>query len=194
VLDYNDQLVNGSFISWADFDVWNAWLRVWSLGTILAEFRLMNALNDYTKTRDERYLRSNIADPIFSDFEDPDYSAFFKQSVIWIEAFEAGSLSAADTAKRIFDHTGDFEFPVNITREAFERANWLKPGQRMSDSNVRLVRRSYRWALTNPNTRDLFGRFETLCRWAQHRPDPHLDRESTEGLVKDKLPQQIQEA
>jgi hypothetical protein len=143
-------------------------------GHILAEFRLMNALNDYTRTRDEKCLASEAKDPIFSDFEDPDYGPFFRQSVEWIEAFEAGNLSAQETSKRIFDHTGDFEFPVNITREAFERAGWLKPGQRMSDGNVQLVRRSYRWALTNPYTRDLFGRFETLCRWAQHRPDPHL--------------------
>jgi tetracycline 7-halogenase / FADH2 O2-dependent halogenase len=180
VLDYNDQLVNGSFISWADFDLWNAWLRVWSLGTILAEFRLMNALNDYTSSRDERCLKSEAKDPIFSDFEDPDYAVFFKQAVEWIEAFESGSLSAQETAKRIFDYTGEFEFPVNITREAFERAGWLKPGQRMSEGNVKLVRRSYRWALTNPNTRDLFGRFETLCRWAQHQPDPHLAHGSPE--------------
>src|SRR5579863_2307662 len=180
VLEYNDQLVNGSFISWADFDLWNAWLRVWSLGTILAEFRLMNALNDYSRTRDEQYLKSEAKDPIFSDFEDPDYAVFFKQAVAWMEAFEAGSLSAQETAKRIFDYTGEFEFPVNITREAFERAGWLKPGQRMSEGNVKLVRRSYRWALTNPNTRDLFGRFETLCRWAQHQPDPHLVNGSAE--------------
>ena len=32
VLDYNDRLVNGAFISWADFDLWNAWLRVLGLG------------------------------------------------------------------------------------------------------------------------------------------------------------------
>jgi hypothetical protein len=35
----------------------------------------------------------------------------------------------------------------------------------MSDSNFDLVRRSYRGAITNPDTHDLFGRFETLCRW-----------------------------
>jgi tetracycline 7-halogenase / FADH2 O2-dependent halogenase len=174
VLDYNDNLVNGSFISWADFGVWNAWLRVWALGTILAEFRLMNALNEYTKTRDENCLKPVAKEPIFSDFEDPDYAAFFRQAVEWIEAFEAGRLSARETEKKIFAHTEDYEFPVNITREAFERAGWLKPGQPMRDSNVGLVRRSYRWAMTNPDTHDLFGRFETLCRWAQQQSDPHV--------------------
>jgi len=172
VLSYNDNLVNGSFISWADFGVWNAWLRVWALGTILAEFRLMNALSEYTKTRDEQQLKPVAREPIFSDFEDPDYAAFFKQAVEWIEAFEAGRLSASETEKKIFGHTEDYEFPVTIGREAFQRAGWLKPGQQMRDNNFDLVRRSYRWAITNPDTHDLFGRFETLCRWATHRSDP----------------------
>ena len=179
ILNYNDNLVNGSFISWDDFELWNAWLRVWSLGTILAEFRLMNALNEYTQTRDEKYLRSEIDNPIFSDYEDPDYGIFFQQAVEWMEAYERGELGAAATSQRIFDHMEGFKFPVNITREAFQRAGWLKPGQNMSNNNVELVRRSYRWAMTNPNTRDLFGRFETLCRWAQRQPDPHLARSST---------------
>lgn len=179
VLNYNDNLVNGSFISWDDFDLWNAWLRVWALGTILAEFRLMNALNEFTKTRDEKYLRSDIDHPIFSDYEDPDYATFFKQAVEWIEAYERKELSAAEASRRLFGHMEDFKFPVNITREAFQRAGWLKPGQNMSNNNVELVRRSYRWAITHPDTRDLFGRFETLCRWAQHQPDPHLAKAST---------------
>ena len=42
ILDYNDYLVNCAFISWDDFDLWNAWLRVFGLGTFLAEFHLMN--------------------------------------------------------------------------------------------------------------------------------------------------------
>ena len=33
VPNYNDDLVNCSFISWDDFDLWNAWLRVFGLGT-----------------------------------------------------------------------------------------------------------------------------------------------------------------
>ncbi|HEV3279280.1 MAG TPA: tryptophan 7-halogenase [Terriglobia bacterium] len=174
VLDYNDNLVNGSFIAWSDFDLWNAWLRVWALGTILAEFRLMNALGDYTETRDDRHIRPTVQEPVFSDFEDPDYAAFFREAVRWIEAFEAGTLPASEAAGHIFCLADQYEFPALINSEAMRRAGWLKPGQRMSESNINLVRRSFRWALTSPHTRDLFGRFETLCRWCNHRPDPHL--------------------
>ena len=56
ILDYNDNLVNGSFISWENFDLWNAWLRVFGLGTFLAEFHLMNAMSDYTRTGDPAHL------------------------------------------------------------------------------------------------------------------------------------------
>src|SRR5215475_11682676 len=81
VLDYNDNLVNGSFISWDDFDLWNAWLRVFGLGTFLAEFHLMNGMSDYSRTRDSSFLKGPIKNPIFCEFEDPDYKAFFNASV-----------------------------------------------------------------------------------------------------------------
>jgi FADH2 O2-dependent halogenase len=144
------------------------------LGTILAEFRLMNALGDYTATRDERYIRPTVEEPIFSDFEDPDYAAFFREAVRWIEAFEAGTLPPSEAAARIFCLADRYDFPALINSEGLRRAGWLKPGQSMSESNINLVRRSFRWALTSPHTRDLFGRFETLCRWCNHLPDPHL--------------------
>jgi len=33
---------------------------------------------------------------------------------------------------------------------------------------------SFDWALTHPDTRDLFGSSATFFRWCAHRPDPHL--------------------
>jgi FADH2 O2-dependent halogenase len=174
LLDYNDNLVNGSFIAWSDFELWNAWLRVWAMGTILAEFRLMNALSDYTATQDERDVRPTVEEPVFSDFEDPDYAAFFRLAVQWIEDFEAGRLPAPEAAARIFELADQYEFPALLNSEALRRAGWLKPGQSMNETSIKLVRRGFRWALTSPHTRDLFGRFETLFRWCNHLPDPHL--------------------
>ena len=86
--------MNGSFISWADFDLWNAWLRVFGLGTFLAEFHLMNGMSDYTRTGDPSYLKGTTKNPVFCDFEDPDYADFFRYSVEAVEAVEAGRLSA----------------------------------------------------------------------------------------------------
>jgi len=55
----------GHFIAWSDFDLWDAWLRVWALGTVNTEFRAMNALADFTATGDQKSLRGEALDPVF---------------------------------------------------------------------------------------------------------------------------------
>ncbi len=174
VLDYNDRLVNGAFISWADFDLWNAWLRVWGLGTLLTEFRTMNALADYAGTHDNEHITGGTQNPAFSNFEDPDYAAFFGRATELIEAFEGQELSASETSSRIFELADNYPFPVVIRRDAMIRAGWIKESDYVTERDVDYARRGFRWALTNPNTRDLFGSSSTFFRWCAHRPDPHL--------------------
>jgi FADH2 O2-dependent halogenase len=178
ILNYNDDLVNCSFISWADFDLWNAWLRVFGLGTFLAEFHLMNAMSDYTRTGDASYLVGKTKNAVFCDFEDPDYAAFFKDSVEAVEAFEAGRMTSADAAKRIFDMANQYEFAVPIRKDALVRAHWMKEEDQLTERDLGFVRRGFRWALTTPLTRDVVSSSETFFRWCAHRPDPHLCVES----------------
>jgi FADH2 O2-dependent halogenase len=174
VLDYNDDLVNGSFISWNDFDLWNAWLRVFGLGTFLAEFHLMNGMSDYTRTGDSSYLKGPTKNPIFCDFEDPDYAAFFKASVETVEAVESGRLEAKKAAKRIFDLADSYPFPVPIRKDSLVRARWMKEEDQLTERDLGFVRRGFRWALTTPLTRDVVSSSQTFFRWCAHRPDPHL--------------------
>jgi tetracycline 7-halogenase / FADH2 O2-dependent halogenase len=174
VLDYNDRLVNCAFISWADFDLWNAWLRVFGIGTFLAEFRLMNALSDYSGNRVEKCLAGDTQNPVFSNFEDPDYAAFFARSVELVESVEAGLVSSSEAAKRIFDMTDEYEFPVLIRRDALIRAGWIKEGDYLIERDLKFVRSGFRWALTTPHTRDVVSSSQTFFRWCAHRPDPHL--------------------
>lgn len=174
VLDYNDRLVNGAFISWADFDLWNAWLRVWGLGTLITEFRAMNALADYAGSRDEQYISGGTQNPAFSNFEDPDYAEFFAGATEVIESFEAQGLSAPEASRRIFELADRYPFPVVIRRDAMIRAGWIKESDYVTERDVGYARRGFRWALTHPHTRDLFGSSATFFRWCAHQPDPHL--------------------
>jgi tetracycline 7-halogenase / FADH2 O2-dependent halogenase len=174
VLDYNDQLVNAAFVSWADFDLWNAWLRVWGLGTILTEFRVMNALADYTATRLEKHFTGETQNPVFSKFEDPDYAGFFARAVGLMGRFEMGTLSAGEAAEGIFKMTEEYEFPVVIRLDALLRAGWVLEDMQMTDRDVEFARSGFRWALANPDARDLFGTPGNLFRWQAHCPDPHL--------------------
>ena len=174
VLDYNDNLVNCSFISWNDFDLWNAWLRVFGLGTFLAEFHLMNGMSDFTRTGDSAYLKGRTKNPIFCDFEDPDYAEFFRQSVAAVEAVEAGTLDAKDAANRIFKLADSYTFEVPIRKDALVRARWVREEDQLTERGLGRVRRGFRWALTTPLTRDLVNSSQTFFRWCAHQPDPHL--------------------
>jgi FADH2 O2-dependent halogenase len=189
VLDYNDDLVNCSFISWDDFDLWNAWLRVFGLGTFLAEFHLMNGMSDYTRTGDPSHLVGKTKNSIFCDFEDPDYAAFFKDSVETVEAYEAGSITSGDAAKRIFEMANQYPFPVPIRKDALVRAHWVKEEDQLTERDLGFVRRGFRWALTTPLTRDVVSSSETFFRWCAHRPDPHLSLESDSHSRDSKTPQ-----
>lgn len=174
ILDYNDDLVNGSFISWADFDLWNAWLRVFGLGTFLAEFHLMNGMSDYTRTGDASHLKGATKNPVFCEFEDPDYKDFFKASVETVEAVEAGTLAPKEAAKRIFDLANGYAFPVPLRKDSLVRARWVREEDEMTERGLGRVRRGFRWALTSPMTRDLVNSSQTFFRWCAHQPDPHL--------------------
>ncbi len=174
VLDYNDNLVNCSFISWNDFDLWNAWLRVFGLGTFLAEFHLMNGMSDYTRTSNPSYLKGPTKDPVFCDFEDPDYAEFFRESVKAVEAVEAGTLDAKDAANRIFKLADSYTFEVPIRKDALVRARWVREEDQLTERGLGRVRRGFRWALTTPLTRDLVNSSQTFFRWCAHQPDPHL--------------------
>jgi tetracycline 7-halogenase / FADH2 O2-dependent halogenase len=174
VLDYNDNLVNCSFISWNDFALWNAWLRVFGLGTFLAEFHLMNGMSDYTRTGDSSYLKGRTKDPVFCDFEDPNYAEFFRESVEAVEAVEAGTLDAKEAANRIFELANSYTFEVPIRKDALVRARWVREEDELSERGLGRVRRGFRWALTTPLTRDLVNSSQTFFRWCAHQPDPHL--------------------
>ena len=173
-LDYNDLLVRNAFLSWRDFDLWNAWSRVWALGTIITEFRLMNVLTDFTDSGDRRLLNGEAADPACSRHEDPDYAAFFRDACREMEYFEASRVNAAEVARRIFRLTRKYDMQVPIRRDAMRRAGWLRDGDELSDRNVSFARSGYRWAIANRDTRDLYGNSETFYRWRARQADPHL--------------------
>jgi FADH2 O2-dependent halogenase len=175
MIRYNDRLVSGSFAAWRDFDLWNAWVRVWAFGTIVTEFRVMRALTDYTATGDPSHLDGALTDPAFSTLEDPEYAAFFRQAVEIMDGYEADSLTAAAAGQRLFDLQGAFPFPILLNVPAMRRAGWLQEHEEISDRSIRFAQEGYRWALGNPTSRDLFGTAETLYRWRAHRADPHLE-------------------
>jgi tetracycline 7-halogenase / FADH2 O2-dependent halogenase len=173
VLSFNDRLVAGAFTATADFDLWNAWLRVWALASVPTEFRIANTLAEYTRTHDPNHLAGEATDPAFSDFEDPDYQAFFTRAVDLMNRYRAGTTTAAETAHRIFATAAEYEFPIHMTREGLKHAGYGTRHE-LSEQTLSAMRTGFRWALTNSDCRDLFVTPLTCLRWQSHRSDPHL--------------------
>ncbi len=147
-LDYADRLVYGSFASWADYDLWNIWVRVWAIGAGVAESNLGgHVLLGSGSTWEPPEHR------IFSDFEDPGYRAFFEASFEIIDRFAKGQCDA-DTARR--------ELEAVVAGYDFRMA---LPGRVQG----------HEWALKNPDCRDLMlGAPDLHERWARQLPDPYL--------------------
>ena len=170
VLSFNDRLVAGAFTATADFDLWNAWLRVWALATVPTEFRLANALAAYTRTRDPHHLSGEAPDPVFSDFEDPDYRAFFTRAVDLMNHYRAGTTPATATAHQILAAATHYEFPIPMTRAGLQQAGH-DTRHTPTEPTLAAMRSSFRWALTNPDCRDLFVTPLTCLRWQAQRSD-----------------------
>jgi hypothetical protein len=149
----------------------------------------MNGMSDYTRTSDPSYLIGKTQNPVFCDFEDPDYADFFRDSVEAAEAYEAGRLTSGDAAKRIFKMANEYAFPVPIRKDALVRAHWMKEEDQLTERELGFVGRGFRWALTTPLTRDLVSSSATFFRWCAHRPDPHLCLESDSHSRDLKTPQ-----
>ncbi|HEX8095758.1 NAD(P)/FAD-dependent oxidoreductase [Jatrophihabitans sp.] len=55
-LDFNDDLVANAYTSFGDYDLWDAWFRVWSAGQVLATFEINRAYATFLDSHDTRDL------------------------------------------------------------------------------------------------------------------------------------------
>jgi FADH2 O2-dependent halogenase len=122
LLDYNDRLVNCSFISFRDFELWNAWWRVWSLGGLLNVFRIKKMQDVFEATRDVKVLAGLDEPPRHIGSLCPNldwYESLFDGAASAVEAVERGELSSSVAAAKILT--------------MFDRPDYVPPMFRMHD-------------------------------------------------------------
>jgi FADH2 O2-dependent halogenase len=56
LLDFNDELVANAYISFGDWNLWNAWFRVWALGQIIATLEVTRVYAKFLDSRDPAAL------------------------------------------------------------------------------------------------------------------------------------------
>lgn len=94
-IESHDKLTHGSLVAFRDFELWNAWYRVWALGGTLSSLRYRRARIQYQQTGDKRFLEdleyyehSGTPSPEIDEYQDVFNGAY----AIMLDV-EAGHLS-----------------------------------------------------------------------------------------------------
>lgn len=103
-LDYNDRLVNCSYIAFADFELWNAWYRVWVIGAFYGWLRLNRFYRKYQETGDPGWFDQMEAPAHFGSLCPglAVYEELWNAAASEVEAVAAGRQSSAAATRRIF--------------------------------------------------------------------------------------------
>jgi FADH2 O2-dependent halogenase len=141
LIRYNDELVNCSFISWSDYDLWNAVSRVWIAAQMPTSMHFGRAIEKYQRSGDDSIFRELETFP-YPGLPFPgnaEYKRLFDEMVALCEAVDRGQRSAGDAGRELMSQISsspaivpyiglrdpDVRF-VNASMETFiKMARWL---------------------------------------------------------------------
>lgn len=118
-----DRLVATSFDTFRSFPLWNAWYRIWEIGTYFNALGAMRCLMKYRETGDKRDLRARLAapwaEPLAWSVEG--YPMLFENSAAAVERFVRGECTEAESVRAIYAELDHFDsMPSFITRREEE--------------------------------------------------------------------------
>jgi len=144
-LRHVDRMVAGSYSSFQDFELWNAWFRVFATGAILWNFGLIKAYIDYLAKRDPAVFAVLEEAPnrgaLASDL--PQNMETFSAAAAEMEAVLAGRKSKSEAAGAIFDQVSRSTFlppHFKLANPAHRVISIFRPGS---------VLRLLRWSRTH---------------------------------------------
>lgn len=156
LLEFNDDLVNSSFISFSDFKLWNAVFRVWGASITPGVMRLTRARMLYLKDGDDRHFKEleQTEHPGLWWPESTTFRRLLEATAETCEKYEIGELTGDQAADIIMGLIKQSEI-VNPT------FGWKDPEHRfVAPSTVTMARFMY-WAAWSgaPEMRELGREF-----------------------------------
>jgi FADH2 O2-dependent halogenase len=147
----NDRMVFAAYTSFRDFDLWNAWFRVWALGVGLGDLKLASIYRRYKRTHD---------DSILPDAEEPmglfysqhhGFKKLFDAAVAKVDEVEAGTTGPKEASRFIFDLVKNAPFASPAARMADPSCHFINIGAPMAGL------KTLAWLLTSapPDIREL---------------------------------------
>jgi FADH2 O2-dependent halogenase len=111
----NDRTASAAYTSWRDFDLWNAWFRVWALGVGLRDLKLASVYRRYKKSHDDSILPAAEEPMGLFYSQHQGFSELFNAAEAKMSAVEAGSIDPKTASNYIFDliRSANFTPPAN---------------------------------------------------------------------------------
>jgi FADH2 O2-dependent halogenase len=119
LLHYNDLVVNASYISWDNFDLWNAVFRIWAWGSNVGTFRQQEGLKKFWKDGRVSHL-TDLEEQPYLGLPWPDhegYKKIYDEMVAQCDAYEAGAVTgdqAADVLWKMLEESDFFPRPFGF--------------------------------------------------------------------------------
>lgn len=126
-LEYNDRLVSCSYIAFSNFELWNAWNRVWSIGGLYNVFRIKKIQDRFKETGD-KFVLDQLKNPSHLGSLCPGldrYEQLFNAAASLVERVGTGEMIGAEAAVKIlklYDQP-DFISPMFEFSKASRRYN-----------------------------------------------------------------------
>lgn len=127
LIESHDKVVNVSFISFEDYDVWNAWYRVWALGGTISSLKLRTAHIKFKETKDRKYLDQvqdhKLIGSLSSDFKE--YHDLFNAAYGLMLNYESKKITKAQVIDGLY--------------ALYRNKSWIPPMYKLDDPKVRYV-------------------------------------------------------
>lgn len=166
-LDFNDNLVANAYTSFVDWDLWDAWYRVWVLTQALTNFEVNRAYAKFLDTRDPAVLQ-RLEKPWWR----VTMRSFDPDAVIEPDHKEVLNLLGQVDATMAAVRRGETE-PKQAAAQimtALAGAKWAPPVFGVGDPNTQ-------W--THPT----FGKVMRTLWWARRSAPPEIGKLTYEGLT-----------
>jgi FADH2 O2-dependent halogenase len=102
-ISYADQMVACSFVAFRDFDLWDAWFRVWVVGLFIGTALNASLYLKYLETKDRNVLEMSGKEPhtVLLGGRFPEFQELFRQALAEMDRVRDGQTKPADAARNI---------------------------------------------------------------------------------------------
>lgn len=141
LLDFNDAMVNSSFVAFENYELWNAVFRVWAYGGVPGNLRLERLIDAYERTGDDSVFGALEEGPNVGLWwpDQPGYRELFDHMVRLCDQVDAGTLDATEAGRDLMERiaTADFVAPGFGFRE--RDARFVTPTKQMLKDMMRWI-------------------------------------------------------